>query len=43
MEANTNLLSDELRNSMMNNNRYEQPGDCVIPLVPFTIEKYNFH
>mgnify|MGYP001309096162 CR=1 FL=1 len=28
---------------MMNNNRYKQPNDCIIPSVPFTLEKYNYY
>ena len=43
MEATKELLSDELRETMMNNNRYEQPGDCIVPPVPFTLEKYNYY
>ena len=42
-EAMKELLSDELRDSMMNNNRYEQPSDCIVPSVPFTLEKYNYY
>ena len=43
IEAMDNLLSDELRDSMVNNNRYEQPNDCIIPSVPFTLEKYDYY
>lgn len=39
-EAMKELLSDELRESMMNNENYEQPEDEIVPMAPFTPEKY---